>query len=444
MSSRAAVFERVQFAVEATPGTALAATKQFFAIEMDADPIIPVTNVQPMGTKYAVDVVIGKEHTEASLQGQAAFDDLLYLMSTILCLPTSAVPSGATLTNRFTFAPSSTDPDTRNTLTIEKGSAAGGGQFAYGFLDELELDITPEKTVDLKGKMMGRAYADGFTMTTGTTRLSPHVISPKQVDFYVATSEAGLSGGHIKPLNVNWKLSKRFTEVYTVDSSNPSFDTAVETSPDLITSITVEQNTAAAAYMTALRGAALYYGQIVATGALIETAGAIANPVAAPTDGAATTGGTIPAGTYFTAYTFLNVSGETQVSPTTTQATTGTTSTLTITGAILPSGATGVNVYVGTSAGNLKLAGTSATNAVTVTALPSGGAATPPAANTTGLAFPYRLAITFPFKFSNPKRVKTQDLYTGTYDLVAVHDPAFNSGAGGALKVQIDTALTTL
>ncbi len=72
-------------------------------------------------------------------------------------------------------------------------------------------------------------------------------------------------------------------------------------------------------------------------------------PLSAPTLSTATTGGTIAAGTYYVVTTYVNQVGETLPSPSSSQTTTGSTSTLTVNSPISVVGATGYNIYVGTS-----------------------------------------------------------------------------------------------
>lgn len=149
--------------------------------------------------------------------------------------------------------------------------------------------------------------------------------------------------------------------------------------------------------VAALAGPILPFGSTAQTMGALIPAGSIldfgvpatstlANPTTAPTLGTATTGGTLPGATYWAAYSWIDASGQTLVSaaadivvPTTTA-----TNTVTVTAPGLPTGATGINAYIGPSANDLAFAGTSATNVVTVTTEPGTTAAGIPAVNSTG------------------------------------------------------------
>lgn len=108
-----------------------------------------------------------------------------------------------------------------------------------------------------------------------------------------------------------------------------------------------------------------------ATGSLQLTA--VANPSAAPGLATAASGGSIAAGTYALEFTYYNASGETIGSATAQITTTGSSSTITVTAAALPSGATGVNVYLTAGGAGTGKVGTAASNVVVLTALTTTG-----------------------------------------------------------------------
>ncbi|HYE72269.1 MAG TPA: hypothetical protein VEF04_03020 [Blastocatellia bacterium] len=110
----------------------------------------------------------------------------------------------------------------------------------------------------------------------------------------------------------------------------------------------------------------------------------VANPGAAPTLSDANSGGSIPAGTYYVVFAYVNAWGETiKSAEATITIASGTANTITVTAAVLPTGATGIRVYIGTATGVHKYAGSSATNALTLTALPTSGVSAPTVNRTT-------------------------------------------------------------
>jgi flagellar hook protein FlgE len=111
---------------------------------------------------------------------------------------------------------------------------------------------------------------------------------------------------------------------------------------------------------------------------------------AAPTPTPAATGGTLPAGTYDVAYSYVYANGsESAPSATSTVTTSGATGSIALAGITAPAGATGVNVYIGSSASTMQLAtatplvpGAGGATTGTITTPPAVGAAAPPASDT--------------------------------------------------------------
>ena len=177
----------------------------------------------------------------------------------------------ASTASLWTFEPSDTDADTFDSLTFEKGSSAGASRVAGVKFDEWELTFTPEKSVEFKGKAIGKNLVDSITMTAAPTEIALKVISPRDVSVYLATSVAGLSAGQIYPLECKLSLKNRHTAVYRVDASDSSFNKTVERSLEVMAQITVEQDTTADGYMTLVRESTLRYLRVIATGDDIET-----------------------------------------------------------------------------------------------------------------------------------------------------------------------------
>jgi hypothetical protein len=270
MAQRPEILEILQWGIESTFGTAVDADLRPQSISIDLDPKIPTEEDRSQGFKSSTGVVVMKEHCEASIKGNASFNDLAYLFSTLLCEPVITTPVGGTNARLFTFFPSDTDADTFNSLTIQKGSSVGASEVPGCRMDELELTFVPDKGVDMKGKLIGKAIEDGITMTASPTLIAKESISPRGISVYLATSEAGLAAGQINPLEGKWSMKNRHTPVFTLDASETSFDETVERGLMAAGQITVSQDSAANAYMTALRAGSKRFIKFVCRGSLIE------------------------------------------------------------------------------------------------------------------------------------------------------------------------------
>lgn len=269
-SYRPEVLERVQFGVESVKGTLVSGSKRFHSLMFDLDPKKPTTPVKQAGNIYNVNTVPAKGHTELSAKGDASVTDLIYLLATQLSIPEFAL--AGTLPYTATFTPVSDAANAKKTLSIEKGQSGSGlaKTVPYVSCTDLELDFMPDKAVTVSAKFMGRQRTAGATLTSSPTTLTPALLFPTTIDCYIATSEAGLSGGHVQPLSAKIKLNKYLGDVYSLVSST-SFDTLVEKMPDVGVEFVFADDATSEAYVDSIDSATQYYVEIIAKGALIES-----------------------------------------------------------------------------------------------------------------------------------------------------------------------------
>ncbi len=269
---RPEIRQLTQFGVESTAGTLVAADKRFHSVLADVDPKKPTTGIHQAGNMYEVNKSPGKGHTEISLKGDASVVDVIYLLSTLLSLPTFATPGGGVTARTATFAPTSLVTNTRKTLSVQKGTTGAtlAKKIPYCQVMDLDMNFTPDKPVALSGKMWGQQVQYGQTLTSSPTTLTPSILFGTKIDVYVASSEAGLSAGQIYPLSTNFKANKFIGDVYTLNSGNTSYDALVEVMPTLEYDLVLPDDSVAEAFVDSIDASTLYYLEILAAGALIE------------------------------------------------------------------------------------------------------------------------------------------------------------------------------
>ncbi|HEU4752063.1 MAG TPA: phage tail tube protein [Armatimonadota bacterium] len=259
MSLRATVFQRTQVGVETTPGTAVAANKQFSSLSIMPKPMVPVTQHRPQGSKYATAATVGKEHTEARFEGPINYEDLAYILASLLAASAYVSP--------FTFTSALAGPDSIKTLSIEAGSNVRAEKFAYGVVSDLELKFT-QQDATLSGQMFGRALTEGATLTASPTVLNNIVVNPKDVSVWVGDTVAGLAEV-TKFLEASVSLKGKLKPAFFFDSSQTSFTEPVELAPQLSAQVILEHNSVAAGYMADLRSAKQKFLRIKALGPVI-------------------------------------------------------------------------------------------------------------------------------------------------------------------------------
>ncbi|MFN3650095.1 MAG: hypothetical protein ACK47B_10995 [Armatimonadota bacterium] len=180
---RVTALERVQIGVEATPGTLVDADQRLHTLMITPQARVNSRALPGLGSKSPVVQVVGREHTEASLEGPASYDELAYLLAAHLCVPST---SGDALL----FEPQSESEDTIKTLTVEVGNEDIAEAFGYGFVRSLQFRATGVE-VAVSGTMIGQALAVGQTLTAAPDDVPAVVITEK--DWVVKIDD--LAGG---------------------------------------------------------------------------------------------------------------------------------------------------------------------------------------------------------------------------------------------------------
>lgn len=265
MAYQAEALQVTQFAVEdiAAKGTLVAATHRFNSLTFDIDPRRPTNEAKQAGNLYPVGLVPAKGSEDVTFRGDGNVQDLLYLFSCGLSLPTFA--AGVAM-----FAPLSDEVNPINALTIEKGISGTGNAFRFGYasLISYEIDFTPDKQVAVSGKMLGQMRETGVTLTADTTTLDSALLYPTQIDVYIASTEAGLTDTENlkKPLSVKMKMDKILGDVYTLSSADASFTELVATPPNLTYEIVMPKDADTDEWLEGIGAGLDWYIRINASG----------------------------------------------------------------------------------------------------------------------------------------------------------------------------------
>lgn len=264
MPERTSITQVTQVGVETTPGTAVAANRALPSLMVEMGLEGNLTEQRGNGYKFPVNYIPGKENSVAKLSGNPTYDELLYLLVSIVNYA-AGVQNGATTSYKWTLSPSSTAEDTAvKTLTVEMGSAERAHKFARGQVNELVLSGTRE-SIDLSGNMIGQLMTDGITLTAAPTAIEQIPIMPKHVSVYVDDTSAGLGTTKMTRL-LNWEfgIRNRFAPLWVVDAAQTSFATSIETAIDATVKLKMAANAQGMGLLTAARAATRKFVRIEA------------------------------------------------------------------------------------------------------------------------------------------------------------------------------------
>lgn len=279
MAFDAAILERGQWKREGTPGSAQAATNVFPGLTIDLDPSIPEFWIDANGYDAPVELVFGKERSVGTVRAETLdFNALILCFASYFKYAAPATPTDGVLTRRWTFDPLATAEQTVASYTLEVGPAGStaGRRTSFTRFNTFEITNDPTRAAAFSANLVARSLTFPFSLTTASVvEVTQKVIGPRMVDVYLATTEAGLGAGQIKPLSITLRGGEKYGDIYLLDSANTSYE-------DLVTrrfgvSATIEINkrdSATNTYLTSLRAATTLYLQVVYTGSEIESVGA--------------------------------------------------------------------------------------------------------------------------------------------------------------------------
>lgn len=267
MPERSSISQVVQIGVEATSGVSVAASKKLQALGIEPSMNVETSQFRPMGTKYQTLSIPGKEWVEASLSGRPVYDEIIYPLSSVLTTPGV---TGAGAAKTWLWTPSSTTEDTPKTFTVEQGSGVRAHKFLYGLVTAFSLSFTRD-AIEMGGSMMGRAITDNIAMTGSPTSLPLVPVVPSTVCVYLDDTYAGLGGTRLtRLLSADWEISDRFGPLWTIDCTQPSYVTHVETEPSLTFGMMMEADAQGMGLLETLRDGDTKFLRIEATGPLIS------------------------------------------------------------------------------------------------------------------------------------------------------------------------------
>lgn len=287
MPERSSVAQVSQIGLEATPGTAVAATRRLGSLSISPSIQAETEMFRPEGLKFATVQTLNREWAEVDVEGTPTYEEVIIPLSGAVNTATvTQVMDGATPTGAYewVFTPSSTDADNPKTFTLQRGQAGvQAEQFTHLLFTSFGLEVS-RSGISLSGGGLARSATKGITMTSGLS--TPAVmtpVTPGQFSVYLADTPAALeTGGASDPtkrlarvVNAAPSIEDRYNPAWFVNSSEASFTTWVE-NPDGAGGtfgLTTESDQAGMAHLDTLRDGSTKFLRLEALGPVIYNAG---------------------------------------------------------------------------------------------------------------------------------------------------------------------------
>lgn len=274
MAERTSITQIVQIGVEATAGTAVAATKKLQSVGFELSPDGDVNTFRAAGSKFPAIASLGKEFAGGDISGQPTYTELVYPLSSLLGDATISTPVGATTARDWDWDIKSSAAQEGKSLTVERGSAVRAERVAGAIVPEFGIDYSRDE-LSLSGSLLAMAFEDGITLTnleaTPSALLALIPVLPKEVDVYLDTLHTALGTTKLlRCLTASWSVGDRFGALWPLNSSLPSYATTFETEPSSEVNLTMEADASGMALLPVMRAGSTRFLRIAATGGLIE------------------------------------------------------------------------------------------------------------------------------------------------------------------------------
>ena len=265
MAERTSVTQVVQFGVETTKGTSVAANRYLPSVMLNFGVAASMTEVKSSGNKFPVLEVLGKEWTSIKAPAQPiTYDEIVFFLTSLFAYA-APVQQSATTAYKWTHALASTSEDTVKSFTIEQGSSLRAHKSTYAQMQGMTLSGDRDK-VDFSAELLAQAISDGITITAAPTSLPQVPILAKDVTVYSDTTSGGLGTTKLDRL-LSWelKLANKVGPLWVVDKAQTSFVALVETPIDATFKFMVEADANGMGQLTKMRNATRQFVRLQVT-----------------------------------------------------------------------------------------------------------------------------------------------------------------------------------
>lgn len=278
MPTRSSAVQVAQIGKEATPGTAVAATRRLGSIRLTPKAEAETSDFRPSGNKYVTVVAENKAWTSFEAEGQPTYEEIIYPLASVLSSPVSSeVMDGATPSGgyRHVFTPSSEAADNPTTYTVEHGDATYGFHAALGLFTDFSLEVSREE-VGMSGEMIATRL-EANPLTTGLTSGDLTPILPGQVCVYLADTpddlgtETGTGVRLTNVISVEPSVGSRFNPTWFLNCQADSFTSFVENAePEYEVEFMAEADTEGLKWLDRLKTGRTSFLRVEATGPVIQ------------------------------------------------------------------------------------------------------------------------------------------------------------------------------
>lgn len=261
--------QTIQWGVEATSGTPVAASKRLPSLSVNFRAEALREKFRSMGYKSTTASVPNGFWSTGTYQMPMDFNQLIYPGSGLVG-PNGGAPTGAGAAKTWLFNANATGPEAnRKTFTVEKGDSVAGEQYVQTQFRSMVWSVSRTRGVNINGNLFSRFPAN-VSMTGSPADVAQRVIPGILWDIFIDTSYPGIASDFTTQVPeayaASFNLGDKFNPVWYLNSATNSFGDVVDVAHDITAQMSMHHNAQSRAFFADLADNGGFYMRFQATG----------------------------------------------------------------------------------------------------------------------------------------------------------------------------------
>ena len=275
---RAFINQTLQFGLEVTPGTNVAAAKKLQCFDIILGMMADVNSYTPTGRKYPAIVIENSEWVEGTMSGILDYNGLVYPLSGVCGAPVITAHGASLIAKDWTITPPLTGSVQPQTYTIEQGENNAFGnaiynhKVNYGLFSELGYKIDRKAGATVSGKLLAQQLQTAITMTASPTAIAIQPSAGKHFNVFLDTTFANLGVTQIvtEDMSVDFAFANVYAPFFPLNRANLGFTAHVDTKPTAILKLLLQADATGMTPLTYLENGTTVFIQINGQGIVID------------------------------------------------------------------------------------------------------------------------------------------------------------------------------
>ncbi len=274
---RSSINQTLQFGLETTPGTNVAANKLLQCFAIVFGPMADVAPFTATGRKYPSIVIENSEWVEGTLSGILDYNGIVYALAGVCGAPVITAHGASATAKDWVFTPPLTGSVQPQTYTIEQGENNASGnaiynhKVNYGLISEFGYKGDRKAGYTIGGKVLAQALQRAITMTSTPTAVALQPSAGKHFNVYLDPTFGALGTTQLlKVLNVDFNFGNLYGMFFPLNRANLGWSAHVDLNPTSTIKLLLEADAVGMTPLTNLQAGSTQFLRVQGQGFIID------------------------------------------------------------------------------------------------------------------------------------------------------------------------------